>query len=98
MRLKIIKSGLTFSEAIEHIQSGDSRICIRRKDWREVSFYKDEYLGFCKKAFKSETRQFATFFYNEEYGFDTKCGDRILSDKDIFAKDWEVYKYEGKEL
>lgn len=91
-----IKGNLSFSEAIEHIQSGGEGIYIRR----DVPIWEDSFIGLFPDVWsKTGNKWLSTVRYRIEYGIYAGGGScRGFTEDDVFAKDWEVYKYEGSKL
>ena len=94
--MRLIKEGLTFSEAIEHIQSGEEGVFIRR----DAPIWGDSFIGLFPDVWsKTGKKWLSTVRYRLEFGIYAGGGScRGFTEDDVFAKDWEVYKYERKEL
>ena len=94
--MTFIKGGLTFSEAIEHIQSGEEGIFIRR----DMPIWGDSFIGLFPDVWsKTGKKWLSTVKYRPECGIYAGGGsNRNFSEDDVFAKDWEVYKCVEREL
>lgn len=90
--MTFIKGGLTFSEAIEHIQRGEDGIFIRR----DALIWKDSFIGLFPDVWsKTGKKWLSTVKYRIEYGIYAGGGScRGFTEDDVYAKDWEVYKFE----
>lgn len=90
--MTFIKGGLTFSEAIEHIQSGEKGVFIRR----DAPIWGDSYVGMFPDVWsKTGKKWLSTIKYRPECGIYAGGGsNRNFSEDDVFAKDWEVWEYE----
>ena len=95
-KMIVIKNNLSFSEAIEYIQSGDEGIFIRR----DMPIWGDSFIGLFPDVWsKTGKKWLSTIKYKPECGIYAGGGsNRNFSEDDVFAKDWKVYKYEVSEL
>lgn len=96
--MRLIKEGLTFSEAIGCIQSGEKGIFIKR----DAPLWGDSYLGMFPDYFGGSGKLWlSSVNYCDLFGIYIYAGGgscRRFSEDDVFAKDWKVYKYEGRDL
>lgn len=94
--MTFIKGCLSFSEAMEHIQSGEEGVFIRR----DAPIWGDSFIGLFPDVWsKTGKKWLSTIKYRPECGIYAGGGsNRNFSEVDVFAKDWKVYKYKGKEL
>lgn len=95
-KMMLIKDNLSLSEAIAYIQSGEKGIFIRR----DAPRWRDNFLGMFPDYFGGSGLSWFTIAkYIGYFGiYANGKGCIPLSEVDVFAKDWKVYKYKGKEL
>lgn len=98
--MKLIKSGLTFNQALRRIIK-NNELLISRKEWKE-GYHGKRYLNF-KDWGDSEYGEICCGLRDTEFGVNKDCvlvfssRPDLLSD-DFLAKDWEVWEWEDEAL
>lgn len=95
-KMTLVKDSLSFSEAIGHIQSGEDGIFIRRN----TPVWADDFIGLSNCGWIPPNMKWLSHIkFRDKCGiYADSCNLNNISERDVLAKDWEVYKYERKEL